>query len=353
MLAPLTNILPQTLIRRERILPAPGKILVRKGQLVNASDVIGESSGKPVFSLIQVARILKIPANQVEKYLQCWIGTELVPGDVIAGPVGITRRMIRATHRGNVVYSSNGQVIIALENPSLQVKAGMAGEVTGFIADYGVVIETTGALVQGVWGNDQVAQSKLHVLANSPEHELVGGELKDELSGKILLAGHCEQAQALERAAQLPIHGLILASLSVSLAVRAAQLPFPLLLLEGFGKFPMNPSAYEILAAFDHQDICLNAEMPKEHSAQRPEVTIPLPAIQGLCEAPRSGFLAPNKIVRVLCGRHARKTGILQQVIGVHSMANGVRARSTEILLDSGEKVILPLANLELLALSQ
>ena len=39
MLASIVHILPLTLIRRERLLPIPGKVLVRQGQRVGAQTV--------------------------------------------------------------------------------------------------------------------------------------------------------------------------------------------------------------------------------------------------------------------------------------------------------------------------
>lgn len=347
MLAPVTHILPLTLIRRERLLPGIGKILVRKGQKVHATDIIAETRGKQEFSVINVTRSLGVSADHLEKYLQCNVGSQLVPGDVIAGPVGLTKRVLRATKKGKVVLIGEGQVFIELENHPLSIYAGLPGEVTELISDRGVVIETTGALIQGVWGNGRLSEGVLSVLATSTDHVLEPGALDASYQGKIILAGHCGSAEALKAAEQASVKGIILSSLSLSLVGLALNMHFPLILLEGFGKFPMNAATFKLLSTHDQREVTLNAEM---HSSQRPEVIIPLPVSPGLAQPRRTDFFTAKQRVRVCSSLHARESGVVLRLKGTVTMPSGIRVQAAEIQLDSGEKVVLPLANLEILA---
>jgi len=47
MFAPVKCILPMTIVRRQRIMPVAGKVLVRAGQKVGATDTIAESNLTP------------------------------------------------------------------------------------------------------------------------------------------------------------------------------------------------------------------------------------------------------------------------------------------------------------------
>ena len=67
MLAPITHVLPYTLIRRERVLHTSGKILVREGQTVSATDVIAELNQYPEHLLLDVARGLGMSADSADK----------------------------------------------------------------------------------------------------------------------------------------------------------------------------------------------------------------------------------------------------------------------------------------------
>ncbi len=47
-----------------------------------------------------------------------------------------------------MVYTFNGQVLLEMESQSHQLLAGINGVVTEIIPDQGVVVETSGALIQ-------------------------------------------------------------------------------------------------------------------------------------------------------------------------------------------------------------
>ncbi len=90
IMAPVTHFLPLTTIRRERVLPIPGKVMVRKGQKVSASDTVAEANLTPSHQLLEVARGLGLRSEQADEYMQVEAGTIVAAGDIIAGPVGIT-----------------------------------------------------------------------------------------------------------------------------------------------------------------------------------------------------------------------------------------------------------------------
>ena len=68
LLAPVTHILPITMIRRERTMPVPGKVLVRAGQEVGPTDVIVESNLRPEHILLDVARGLGVSGERSDQY---------------------------------------------------------------------------------------------------------------------------------------------------------------------------------------------------------------------------------------------------------------------------------------------
>ncbi len=165
MIAPVRHILPLTTIRRERVLPIPGKVLVRKGQKVGATDSVAEAKLNPEHLLLDVARGLKLSEEKADQAIQCKPGEKVADGDVLAGPVGLTKRVIRAPKNGKVILTGGGQILLEIENQPYELKAAIPGTVVELLDGRGAIVEGTGALIQGVWGNGRIDFGLMHVLA--------------------------------------------------------------------------------------------------------------------------------------------------------------------------------------------
>ncbi len=161
MFAPVTHFLPLTKIRRERVLPVPGRVLVHTGQKVSATDVIAEARLNQTHVLLDVSGMLGTSPAQVEPTLRVTPNQVIGEGDIIAGPVGLIPRVVRAPQAGRVIYYSQGQILFELEPTPFLLQAGLDGIVKNVIADKGAVIESHGALIQGVWGNGCIDQGNL------------------------------------------------------------------------------------------------------------------------------------------------------------------------------------------------
>lgn len=350
MLAPITHILPITFIRRERVLPSPGKVLVRAGQKVSASDVIAEANLYPEYVLLDVARGLGLSAEQAERHIQCRAGDQLAEGDIVAGPLGLARRVIRCSRDGRVALAGGGQVLIETTGKPFQLKAGLPGEVVELIPDRGAVIETTGALIQGVWGNGHADFGVMAVLAKQPDHVLTPEQLDVSLRGAIVLAGHCENPEVFKSAEELPLRGLILASISPALTSVALKTQVAVVLIEGFGRRALNSVAYKLLSTNERREVALNAERWDRHMGVRPEIIIQLPGMERVSPPQDTGFFNANQRVRVVRLPHVGEIGEIQELAGIKVFPSGIKAQAAKVQLESGETIILPLNNLEALA---
>jgi hypothetical protein len=350
MLAPVTHILPITTIRRERLLPVPGKVVVRKGQKVGPSDVIAEAEIAPEQMLLDIARGLGLPPHEADEYLQCKAGVSVAQGDVLAGPVGITRRVVRAPSNGRVVVAGEGQILLELESPPDELKAGMPGIISELIDDLGVIIETNGSLIQGVWGNGKVDIGLLLVLARTPDELLKADRLDVSLRGSVILAGCCEDPQVIKSAGELPLRGLILGSMDSQLIPIAARARYPIIVLDGFGRRGINSAAYRLLATSERREAALNAEPWDRFTGRRPEVIIPLPASpETLASRETAEFVHGQRVILL----RAPYTGLIGTLAslppGLIALPNGLKARVAEIDLEDGDRVVVPLANLNVL----
>ena len=348
MLAPVTHILPLTSIRRMRTLPIAGRVLVRTGQKVNASDVIAQARVPSGHMVLDVRRGLGIPqASAAERAIVRQVGDKLEKGDVIAESGGIFARIVRAPADGEIISINGGQVLIRVRTTAVEVRAGFAGTISDIIKDQGAIIETSGALIQGVWGNGRMDSGMLLILSKTPDEELNRQQIEVSMRGAVIMGGHCANPEVLRVGGELQLRGLVLSSMSSDLVPLASSLPYPILVLEGFGKIPLNQTAFKLLSTSEKRDVSVSAAYHPA-AGERPELIIPLPAIGQ--SAPETDYFAPNQTVRIQGAPYAGKVGTFVQARpGLVTLPNGLKVQAADVQLDNDTRVTVPLANLEVI----
>ncbi|OGO33216.1 MAG: hypothetical protein A2Z03_10870, partial [Chloroflexi bacterium RBG_16_56_8] len=298
MLAPVHHILPLTTIIRERLLPVTGKVTARLNQRVTSIDVIAEANWAREHILLDVARALRLTPNAADRLLQCKVGDQIPAGTKVAKGGGLFPRTVRAPREGRVVAAGGGQVLLEVGETRLELQAGIPGTIIQIVQDRGAIIQTAGALIQGVWGNGRIDSGMLVNLTEKPTDVLAASRLDVSLRGSIILAGLIKDAETLQIAAELPVRGLILSSISPTLLSEAREMRYPIVVTDGFGMIPMNSIAYKLLSLNAKREVTLNAEAYDRYTGARPEVIIPLP----VSEAPPT----PNDIVAFAAGQQVR-----------------------------------------------
>jgi hypothetical protein len=350
MQAPITHIHVAATFRRERLMPAGGRIVARRGQQVTPTDVVAEAMLRPEHLLLDVARGLGLDAKDADHYIQRRAGDEVGEGDVIAGPVGISRRLVRTPRSGTVVVAGGGQVLLELEGEFSELKAGYTGEVSDIIGDRGVVIESVGSLIQAVWGNGKINYGLLTILAKAPD-ELVTPDMIDvSLRGAVVMACNCEDEKVLISAEELPVRGMILASMDSALVPVALSVSYPIVLIEGFGKLPMNQDAFNIFVSGARREVSVNADPWNRIANTRPEVVISLPDGVYPANLTDSAVFAIGQTVRVVSPPYKSLIGTITSLQpGLSVLPSGLRAETAGVRLLSGDTVQVPLANLEII----
>jgi len=350
MQAQITHILPGTAIRRERLMPAGGRIIARRGQEVNPADVVAEAMIRPEHLLLDIGRGLGLTPSEADHYIQRRAGDEVGEGDVIAGPVGIGRRVVRTPKSGTVVVAGGGLVLLELEGEFTGLKAGYSGVVADIIGDRGVVIESVGSLIQGVWGNGKINYGLLNILAKAPDELVTPAMMDVSLRGSVIMACYCEDEKVITSAEDLPVRGMILASMDSSLVPAALRVSYPIMLVEGFGRLPMNQDAFNILISGTMREVSVNAEPWDRLANTRPEVVISLP--DGVLPAipTDSAAFAIGQTVRVVSAPYKSLVGTLTNLLpGLSVLPSGLRAQAAGVRLLNGDTVQVPLANLEII----
>ena len=348
MLAPVLHVLPLATIVRERTLPVAGKVSAHLNQRVSPTDVIAEANFAREHVLIDVARTFNVPAKVADKMIKVNERDRVSQGALVADSGGLISRSIRAPRAGRVMVAGGGQILMEVGDTKIELRAGLPGVVTQVLTDRGVVIRTSGALIQGVWGNGRIDSGLMTSLTEKPDDVLTAERLDVSLRGSVILGGHVRDADTLRAAAELPVRGLILSSMYSSLLQTAYQMKYPILVLDGFGAMPMNSAAFKLLTTNNKREATVNAEHFDRYTGNRPEVIIPLPVSSEPEEPnPYATFIA-GQTVRMKRPPHAGMIGSIASLrAGLSELPSGLRAVSADVKLENGETVIVPLVNLE------
>jgi hypothetical protein len=332
------------------MLPVEGVVLVRAGQEVKADEVIAQAEINPEHISLNIERGLGVPRSRVSNYLKREIGDDIPQGGVIARRSGMFSREVRAPRAGKLVAVGGGQVLVQVSNRPFDLLAGIPGTVLEIKADLGAVIQTSGAWIQGVWGNGRLEVGPLQSIPQEKNQPVTPGRLDSGYQGSIVLAGHCGDREVLEKGAEIRLKGLILGSMATRLIPLASRVPYPILLIDGFGKIPMNSAAYNLLSTNVQREVTLNAMEYNQLTGDRPEVVIPLTRVENPPIPINIGQVKPSDRIRILRQPHQGAVGTVEAVIpGLKRFPSGLQLEAVEVLLENGEKAVVPVANIEVL----
>jgi len=359
-----TRIAPATDIRRERILPARGDVLVRPGESVGPADVVARCQMPGGIEVVDVSRALGTRRDRAAKWLLKNIGDTVQANEVLASHGGLLGRLkpvCRAPVGGQVIAVREGLVLIEKSSTTFELRAHLQGQVTNIMPGLGVVIATRGVLIQGMWGSGGEADGVLKILVDNPRKPLRARAIDVSCHGTIVVGGSGLDDKALEQAVEAKVRGIIVGSINADLCPVLHALPIPVLVTDGFGSYPMSQTVFSLLQSNAGRETGISADATGggvRWGKRRPEVVIPLrseSSKEDLPEPQSAGEqgalqLRPNAQVRVLrapyLGAVGTVTDLPAQLLTVES---GVRLPVVEVALEGAELALIPIANLELI----
>ncbi len=346
----VTHVIPMTTIRRERVLPVPGAIAVRVNEKVQAADVLAEAEIEPKHFYLDIARGLGIAPQEVARHLTRQQGDRVDAGDVIAGPVGLMRRTVRAPADGRIAAINHGRVLLEARGELFQLRAGFPGVVVGTDGAQIVTVETTGTLIQAAWGNGKTDYGVMRVVSDGPAGRLQTNQLDVNLRGAVLVAGACDHPAPLHQATELSVRGVILGGMPAELIPLARRLSFPVLLTEGFGERAINPPAFSLFMSHIGREVMVDAGSEWPQPGHRPEVVIPLSTTRPVGLPEEVIPLKPGLRVKILSGPYLDEVGVIKSLPKRAVLyESGIRAKSAAIEIEGIGTTNVPLANIEVL----
>jgi hypothetical protein len=336
------------------MLPVRGEVLVGTGARVRPTDVVARTQVPGEIHLVNVAKALQLDDGDLSPYLRVGIGDRVKEGDVLAAASGASPlfgRVYRSPVSGVVSGASYGRVLLQADRSPLELLAHYRGSIINVMSGLGAIIEVRGALIQGVWGSDREGFGVIRCMVDEPSRPLDPDAVDMSCRGGVLVAGSCLDVSTLRRAEESDVRGLLLGSLDASLvdAVRAA--PFPVVVTEGMGEYPISSPVFDLLKAYEGQDASIRGVTESRGGVVRPEVIIyaSFAGESAELEARPEFMIDVGSPVRIVRGPHMAETGTVTGLpTGAESVPGGFGGRGIEVRLDSGEEVVVAQANLEL-----
>ncbi len=350
----VTRVVPNMVMRRERMLPVRGDVYVEAGARVEPSDIIASASLPSVAHLLNVARALSLNDEELASSLRVSVGDLVAEGDVLAvggGPSRLFSRSYRSPVKGVLAAISNGRLIVLSSRTTVELEAHYKGTVMNVMSALGAIIEMNGALIQGVWGSGKEGFGVLKVIVSDPAQSIDPEAIDVTCRGTVLVVGASVGEEALYRAQEMDVKAMVVGGLDAGLRELASSMPFPVVVTEGMGKFTISAPIFDVLKLHEGQEVSVRGTVQARGGAVRPEVVIYVPQVTGepVAESRPEFRLQEGSEVRIVRGTRLGKTG---RVVGFPSDAleveTGSSLKSVALRIEGGEEVLAVRANVEL-----
>lgn len=345
-----TMIEPQIVLQRERMLPQVGELIGSIGSEVTPMQVVGRSQIAGGYVVVNASEQIDLAPDTLTDYLRVNEGDLVEAGDVLLRR-GRWGKKVVAPAAGRVHAVQNGRLL--LQRPFIwhELRALLRGTIINQLPQRGVVIETTGAYIQGRWGTQQEGFGRLRLLTETAEGILAAESWMGELARRVVVAGQVSETAVLHQAAENNVAGLIVGTMPASLIPFAQTLPFPLIVTDGFGQPAMSEIIFNLLKKLDNRETTLFGKMD-EDKGNRPEIIVAtgVPSHQTLRPpAP----LAVGQTVRLLRQPYAQQLGkIVKLFEQAQALETGIYTPGAAVKLANGQVVFVPDANLDVIQMS-
>ncbi len=366
---PGLRITDRALIRRLRRLPLPGTIHVKVGDELRAEDLVGSTQLPGNVVNVNVAHELSITPEDIGDFLLVAEGDRVELRQVIAESKafwGLFHSIARAPIAGTIETISDvtGQILVRGEPIQVQIDAYVDGTVVEVFGDEAVVMQSRGALAQGILGVGGEAHGQLRVLCDRPEQRCSAELIPEDCAGCILVGGGRVTLDALHLACEMGAAAVVTGAIDgadldtfigrpLGVAITGQEdLGLSLVLTEGFGETPMRRRTFELLAERTGRRASVNGATQIRAGVIRPEVVVPEPGAtwDARDEAEVRGLAAgsPVRLTRQpLFGELARIVELPEELTQIETEAE---VRVARVRLDgSGEVVTVPRANMEII----
>ncbi len=359
--------------RARRVLPIAGDVLVGAGDKVASQDVVARTELPGDATPINLANQLSLTPADVPGCLLKQEGERVEAGEILArtkGIFGMFKGEYVSKVAGVIESASQvtGQVIIRGEPIPVEVRAFVTGQVIEAMPGEGVVVEADVSFVQGIFGIGGEAFGPIVMACEDPSQEFAPELVHEEMQGAVVIGGARMPGETIRRAIDVGAAAVVSGGMDdadlkevlgydLGVAITGTEeIGLTVIITEGFGEIAMARQTFALLSSRAGAAASVNGATQIRAGVLRPEIVIPLvgEAAEPEEDVPTAthggGVLEEGTLVRIIRDPYF---GMIGTVAGLPSepqvLGSGSKARVLEVACESGEKLTVPRANVEII----
>jgi len=289
---PGLRIAEKTKVTSQRVLPLLGDVIVKKGDVLKAEDVVARTHLPGKVHAINAVNRLGIQPKDLREYMLKKEGDPVQKDEPIAETkpwVKMLKAILHSPITGTIesISTVTGQVLLREPPKPIQVHAYIDGAVTEVMEKEGVVVETTASFIQGIFGVGGETVGELAIAVNKPDDILTADRIQPAYKDKIIVGGAFIQHDVIDKAKKSGVRGIIvggfddedlrkLLGYDLGVAITGSEeIGITLIITEGFGKIQMAQRTFELLKSRAGAKTSINGATQIRAGVVRPEIIIP------------------------------------------------------------------------------
>ncbi len=351
----------RALVRLTRRLPLQGEVLVSVGARVEPTTEVARTELPGDVSILRAADKLGVTGEELTALLRKQVGETVAEGEVLAETSGLFGRFFKtqltAPCGGTIetVTERTGNVTIRRPPRPVALAAFVAGEVVEVLPREGAVIETRGALVQGIFGVGGERCGRLAPVVDGPLRDVAGAVVVTPGRASLELYRQVAEAGAVGLVAGAVHDDDLRAILGYDIGVAITgeePIPATLIVTEGFGEVPMAARTWRLFGELAGRTASISGATQIRAGVIRPQIIVPDPT------------LTPDQVEVAGAGAQVLKLGqpvrlirepwfgLVGTVTGLppepQPIETGAAVRVLTCRLEDGSEVVVPRANVEI-----
>lgn len=358
-----------TLVRKQRLLPIAGEVLVHEGEGVSWDKVVARTNVPGDIEMVPLFYILGVEPYELPKVMLKKEGDTVQEGELLAVAksfFGIFSSEYKSKISGTIELISDitGMVGIRQSPVPINLDAYISGTVSQVLPNQGVVLETPASYIQGIFGVGGERHGEILVVAER-DQELTPNHIGSECEGKVLVGGSLVTFDVLKKAEAAGVKGLVTGGIrrtdltkflgyEMGVAITGQEdIGLTCIITEGIGKMAMARHTYDILKSAEGNLAAINGATQIRAGVIRPEIVISLQESEVRAVMEKEVLaegMYPGTRVRIIRRPYYGAIGTVETLpTELRQLKSESWVRVMTVKLDDGRMVTIPRANAEIM----